>query len=72
MSDEGETPERAGGTAPREITIRIGRKVPDQDSQRYVARSGFAFASTVWESSVNALLEREPRDLLDGEVEIAD
>jgi len=39
------------------ITLQIGGKVPDEESQRYVTRSGSGFSGTVWESSLRALLE---------------
>ena len=45
------------GAAPREIVLRVGAPVPDNDSQRFVARSGFEFAGRVWASSVERLIE---------------
>ena len=38
--------------------------MPDQDTQRYVARSGFRFTSTIWESSVSKLLEQRADGLV--------
>jgi hypothetical protein len=49
--------------APEEVTVRIGTAPQDETSQRYVTRSGFAFAGTVWESTVKRLLEEKLGDL---------
>jgi len=40
-----------------EQTLRVGSKVPDDDSRRYVTRSGFGHAGIVWDSSVKRLLD---------------
>ena len=39
--------------------LQIGGKVEDQDTQRYITRSGLEFTGTVWESSVTKLLEEK-------------
>ena len=51
------------GAAPREIVLRVGAPVPDNDSQRFVARSGFEFAGRVWASSVERLIEEDGGEL---------
>jgi hypothetical protein len=62
-----------GGTAAappvEELTFRIGGKLPDKESQRYVTRDGFGFTGTVWESSISKLIAQDPTGLLPGEPE---
>jgi hypothetical protein len=41
----------------RRFTVRIGSKVPDEESKRFATRDGFGFTGTVWESTVTPLLE---------------
>ena len=57
-----------GQSTPRLLTYRIGGKVTDKDSQRYVSRTGFGFAGTVWESAISKLLDNGPADLVPGEL----
>ena len=45
-------------------TVRIGAKVPDNDSQAYVTRDGFGFAATQWESSFNSATNAKLEELL--------
>ena len=52
------------GQAEDETTVQIGDQVEDKETQRYITRTGFGFAGTIWESSVNALLEQKLDDLL--------
>jgi len=52
-----------GESASQVLTYRIGDKVIDKESQRYVSRAGFGFTGTVWESSISTLLEAGPTDL---------
>jgi hypothetical protein len=40
-----------------EAVVRIGSKVADKETQRYVTRDGFGFTGTVWESSIKKLLD---------------
>lgn len=56
------TPDGQSGSEVKDLTLRIGGKVADKDTQRYITRSGLDFTGTVWESSVKRLLE----DNLDG------
>lgn len=58
---EGETPADL-----REETIQVGAKLPDEDAQRYIGRSGFAWAGTIWDSSVKTLLEKKLSDVSAG------
>jgi len=53
----------------REITLWVGGPVPDADTQRYVARSGFDFAARVWQGSVDKLVETTAADLEKKEAE---
>jgi hypothetical protein len=46
-----------------EVVVRIGGKVPDKDTQRYVTRSGFDYTATVFDSSVSKLVDQKPGDL---------
>ncbi|HKQ60071.1 MAG TPA: hypothetical protein VJS92_02225, partial [Candidatus Polarisedimenticolaceae bacterium] len=50
--------------APQEVTVRVGRKTDKEQDQRYVAKSGFGFAGTAWESTVRPLLEQKVEELL--------
>jgi hypothetical protein len=53
-----------GATAPvREITIWIGKEVPDKDSQRYVAYSDFGFTARAWKGSLDRLVDAKLDDL---------
>ncbi len=48
------------GTSPadaEEITLVVGGQPADKASQRYIARSGLDFAGTIWESSVQRLID---------------
>jgi hypothetical protein len=47
-----------------ETVVRIGGKLEEQESQRYISRSGFEFTGTVWESSVSKLLEQKLDELI--------
>jgi hypothetical protein len=49
---------------PRELTIEIGAQVEDNESQRFVSRSGFGYTGSVWESSVESVLEGGIDDLM--------
>jgi len=46
-----------------EWTLRIGGKPADQEGQRYVTRSGSAFTGTIWETSLERLLDDSLDDL---------
>ena len=46
-----------------EITVSVGRKLDDPETQRYVTRSGFPFTGTIWDSSVTSLTEKKLGDL---------
>jgi hypothetical protein len=50
--------------APQEVTVRIGKPLEENTSQRYVTRDGFGYTGTVWESSVERLIEGELQGLL--------
>ena len=50
--------------AGEELSYRVGSKVKDKDTQRYVTRSGFGFTGTIWESSVTKMIEQDVDDLL--------
>jgi hypothetical protein len=45
------------------VVVQIGGRLPDKDSQRYVTRAGWGFAGTIWESSIQKLLD-EPLSAL--------
>ncbi len=49
--------------AEEELVYWIGGKVAEDETQRYVARSGFDFKGTVWESSVLPMIEKGLDDL---------
>jgi hypothetical protein len=51
----------AGGEA---TTVRVGGTVPDQDTYRYLSRSGFDYAATISENSIRTLLDQTLQDLL--------
>lgn len=53
----------AEAAVPREIVVRVGAVAPDNESQRFVAKSGFGFAGRVWSSSVDRLLEEDGEEL---------
>ena len=36
----------------------VGSKLADNESQRYVGRSGFDYTGSIWESSLKSLLEK--------------
>lgn len=44
-------------------TLRVGAKVADQETQRYVTSSSLPFTGAIWESSVDRLLEDSLDDL---------
>jgi hypothetical protein len=46
------------------VSVRVGAKVEDNESQRYISRSDFDYLATVWESSVSDLLEAKVLDLM--------
>ena len=46
-----------------ELSVLIGGKVPDQDQQRYVTRGGSGFTGTIWETSLERLLDDSLDDL---------
>jgi hypothetical protein len=50
-------------TALQELTIEIGSQIADDDSKRYVGRSGFEFTGSTWDSSVTSLIEKTLDDL---------
>ncbi len=50
--------------AAQELSVEIGGKVVGNESQRYVGRAGFDYTGSVWESSVQSLLESKLDDLL--------
>jgi hypothetical protein len=52
------------GAAP--VTVQVGSKVADNDSQRYIGKQGFDFAATVWDSSVRKIVEQKLGDLIAG------
>jgi hypothetical protein len=56
-------PEAEPETMTREITLWVGGMIPGQETQRYVARSGFDFAARVWKGSVDKLVETKAADL---------
>lgn len=45
-----------------EVTVLVGNRPADEESQRFITRSDFGFAGTIWEGSVKKLLE----ETLDG------
>jgi hypothetical protein len=53
------TADGQAGSEAQDLTLQIGGKVEDQDTQRYITRSGLEFTGTVWESSVTKLLEEK-------------
>jgi len=48
----------------QELTIEIGAVAEDNESQRFVSRSGFDYTGLIWESSVTSLLGGGIDDLL--------
>ena len=52
------------GAAP--VTVQVGAKVADKDTQRYIGKQGFDFAATVWDSSISKVVEQKLADLLAG------
>jgi len=52
------------GAAP--ITVQVGSKITDNDSQRYIGKRGFDFAATVWDSSISKVVEQKLADLTAG------
>jgi hypothetical protein len=59
--NSGQPGEAEGGAG--ELTLRVGGNVADQDQQRYVARSGSDFTGTIWETSIERLLNESLDDL---------
>lgn len=57
-------PDAAADTPPQEVVVRLGTRLPDDETQRFVTRSGLPFAATVWDSSVKDLIEKTAADLL--------
>jgi len=56
----------AAGQSPadtRETTIEIGKQFPDNESKRYIGRSGFDYTGAIWESSIRKILEGDLDDL---------
>jgi len=53
-----------GESGVRELTLRVGQQLPDNESRRYITRDGFEFTGTVWESSIRRLLEEKLDDLI--------
>lgn len=53
----------AGG-AEQTLVYWIGDTVEDQETQRRIGRSGFDYTGTVWESSVQPVLEKALADLI--------
>lgn len=53
--------------AEEELIYWIGGAVEDKDTQRYVARSGFDFKGTVWDSSVQPMIDGTLDDLIDSD-----
>lgn len=58
-----EAGEPAAPAAPQELVLRVGGKVEGKDDQRYVTASGFDYAGTIWDSSVEKLLSEQVADL---------
>jgi len=52
------------GAAP--ITVQVGSKITDNDSQRYIGKRGFDFTATVWDSSISKVVEQKLADLTAG------
>jgi hypothetical protein len=50
--------------APQEVRVRIGKPLAENTAQRYVTRDGFGFTGSVWESSVDRLLQGDVASLL--------
>jgi hypothetical protein len=48
-----------------EIIVRLGEPLPDKDSQRKIYRAGFGYAGTIWDSSIDDLLDQSADDLID-------
>lgn len=65
-------PDATGAGAPQVVTYRIGSKVVDKETQRYVSRNGFGFTGTIWESSIKRLLEEGAVDLTSTETSSSD
>lgn len=59
--------EGTGGEATDEVEVRIGRNLDDDASKRYITRSGFDFCGTIWDSSIDKLIEQKADDLLTSE-----
>jgi hypothetical protein len=55
----------AGADSPgtQEVTVFVGEKLPDKDTHRSVGRSDFEFTGSVWNSSVNRIVEEKLEDL---------
>lgn len=49
-----------------EVVVRVGDRVPDKTTQRFVTRAGSGYTGTIWESAVQSLLDRKIDDLLAG------
>jgi hypothetical protein len=49
----------------QQLTVEIGAVPEDNESQRFVSRSGFEYTGLIWESSVKSLLEGGVDDLLE-------
>jgi hypothetical protein len=54
---------RVEGSEP--VTVRVGGVVPEQDTYRYITRSGFGYAATIAESSVRTLIDEKLADLFE-------
>ena len=52
------------GEDTREIVVRVGSPVAGNESQRYVTKDGYGYNGIVWESAVQAVLERRLEDLV--------
>ena len=48
----------------QEQTIEIGSSLAEEDSKRFVSRSGFGYTGSIWSSSVEKLVENSLDDLL--------
>jgi hypothetical protein len=51
-------------TSTGEAVIRVGGNLADQETQRYITRSGFDFTASIWESSVKKLIDQAGEELL--------
>ena len=46
------------------LTVRVGSSLADEDSKRYITRSEFGFTGSIWNGSVQSMLDQQVDDLL--------